>query len=343
MKVKNLVLLGFILSAVSYLSKQVEEEKANDQSSIGELEDIDLEEVKKELGAKLEKAVSEFGDVISAIAKIGSDAFEEFLNEEDDEEEALKERLEKAVAAKEETKEENEVSLPTFDFDELLHVFDEEEDEEEEVEEKEDDEEEEVEEREEDEEGDDLWHQKEDNSDALLKDLQDTLNSFEVPKVPEKALDEDEMLKDIGEAVARKEPSQELDELFDDLLKDTHNQIEKEVNSDEIDAIFKEIIDQEANKEEVSNKEEEKVKEEKEEDYVRELSQDIAPITPKRVPDVYDQINELYPYLSKSFVRSVYDLKEGIAQEYLRNPENQQTTGIGSDLYGGGCVCESEC
>ena len=41
---------------------------------------------------------------------------------------------------------------------------------------------------------------------------------------------------DIGEAVARKEPSQELDELFDDLLKDTHNQIEKEVNSDEIDA-----------------------------------------------------------------------------------------------------------
>ena len=312
MKVKNLVLLGFILSAVSYLSKQVEEEKANDQSSIGELEDIDLEEVKKELGAKLEKAVSEFGDVISAIAKIGSDAFEEFLNEEDDEEEALKERLEKAVAAKEEAKEENEVSLPTFDFDELLHVFDE--DDEEEVEEKEDDEEE-VEEKEEDEE-EDLWHQKEDNSDALLKDLQDTLNSFEVPKVPEKALDEDEMLKDIGEAVARKEPSQELDELFDDLLKDTHNQIEKEVNSDEIDAIFKEIIDQEANKEEVSNKEEEEVKEEKEEDYVRELSQDIAPITPKRVPDVYDQINELYPYLSKSFVRSVYDLKEGIAQEY---------------------------
>ena len=499
MKVKHLVLLGFILSAISYLSKQIEEEKGNKQSILGELEDIDLQEVREELGSKLEKAIIEFGDVVGAIAKIGSDAFDEFLSDEidDAEQEALIEKLKEAVAVKEEVQEDNMVELPHSAFDDLLNILgvDEEEfncacaencececncdceecdceecdcececaecDEEpltqeatleiaEEVQE-ETVEASTVEEAEEETEvqeeptvvEEDLWRIPEDDNEAILKDLQETLNAFfqqdvvetpifeeiselpvegemieeetetyveepteeaqavevseneeetpiideteveteETPEIEEEPVveeteeeiptleevevqeeveevdfDENQMLEEIQQAVEKKEPEKELDELFDELLKDTHNLVEKEINKEEIDAIFQEILEQEQGEDvqniveevtethveepaeeetqeedvseaqediEVETQEETPVVEETQEevsedpqDYVKELTDEIPEIMEKYVPDVYDQINELYPYLSKSFVRSVYDLKETIAAEY---------------------------
>lgn len=449
MKVKNLVLFGFILSAISYLSKQIEEENSDETDFLKELEEIDLEEVKKELGSKLESAIVEFGDVVGSIAKIGSDAFDKFLSsaQDDMQQEELLEKLKEAVEVSEETlsetdvyqeevedaQEEKEVyEVPENTFDDLLSLLKEvdlEEYAEEETSEQcencececeecdcdececdqececehcgchdeledlseqetqeandiqefelaierilkeaqeaiqkesqedifeevtpeinyeaEINEEEPVVEAQEETaeeylEGESLWHQPETDASKLLQDLCDTLNAFsfeedkeeelvqeekeeevEVEETQQEALetteleeteefdDTDEMLKEIEKAVESKESEEEkpLEELFDELLVDTHAQIEKEVSKDEIDEIFKEILEQE------------NVEEASQDDYVEELIEELPEEekVEEYVPDVYDQINELYPYLTKSFVRSVYDLKENIAEEY---------------------------
>ena len=63
-----------------------------------------------------------------------------------------------------------------------------------------------------------------------------------------------------------------------------------------------------------------------EEEYLDELKEDLKEELEEKAQeeivneapeaDIYAKINELYPYLSRGFVRAVYDLKESIANEY---------------------------
>ena len=348
MKVKNLVLFGFILSAISYLSKQIEEENDDEQKFFSELEDIDLQQVKDELGSKLEKAIVEFGDVVGSIAKIGSDAFDKFLNDasEDLEKEEYVEKLKEAIAFKEEKDnvENDALEVSSTTFDDLLNVIEEAvADEVEEV--QEEDKAEEVQEEaaeEEPSEEESLWHNASFNYDDLIQDLKDTLNSFdlgedetkeEVVEEPEPIVEEEVETEDISEeandvynivkeAASKPNEEKEIEDLFEDLLVDTKVKAQKEVDKDEIDAIFQEILDQENGEEEKEEEAEAETEEvQDEEDYLQDLIDDMqeeieAEQEEEAKPDIYDQINELYPYLTKNFVRSVYDLKQTIADEY---------------------------
>lgn len=343
MKVKNLVLFGFILSAISYLSKQIDEENDDEQKFFSELEDIDLQQVKDELGSKLEKAIVEFGDVVGSIAKIGSDAFDKFLSDasEDLEKEEYVEKLKEAIASKEEKDnvESDTLEVSSTTFDDLLNVIEEAvADEVEEV--QEEDKADEVEEavvEEEPSEEESLWHNASFNYDDLIQDLKDTLNSFDLDEgeikeevVEEPAVEEvqtedsleeaNDVYNIVKEAASKPNEGKEIEDLFEDLLVDTKIKAQKEVDKDEIDAIFQEILDQENGEEEKKEVEDETEEVKDEEDYLQDLIDDmqeeIEAEQEETKPNIYDQINELYPYLTKSFVRSVYDLKQSIADEY---------------------------
>lgn len=128
-----------------------------------------------------------------------------------------------------------------------------------------------------------------------------------IDEEPVELFDEDEYLKQIQEAIentlAVGEDGQKVDmsDVFDE---------EKEITNDEIDEIFSEIIDQE-------NEPEEEVSDEYLESLLNDLKEALPEIKEEEtVKDVYAQINDLYPYLSRNFVRAVYDLKEPIATEY---------------------------
>lgn len=318
MKVKNLVLFGFILSAISYLSKQIEEENDDEQKFFSELEDIDLQQVKDELGSKLEKAIVEFGDVVGSIAKIGSDAFDKFLSDasEDLEKEEYVEKLKEAIASKEEKDnvESDTLEVSSTTFDDLLNV----------IEEAVADEVEEV-AKEEPSEEESLWHNASFNYDDLIQDLKDTLNSFDLGEEVEEVQAEDSLEEAndayniVKEAASKPNEGKEIEDLFEDLLVDTKVKAQKEVDKDEIDAIFQEILDQENGEEEKEVEvETEEVKDGEDylQDLIDDMQEEIEAEQEETKPDIYDQINELYPYLTKSFVRSVYDLKQSIADEY---------------------------
>lgn len=297
MKVKNLILFGFVLSAISYLSKQLEEDGTKEE--IG-LEDIDLEEIKKELGDRLEKSVVEFGDVVSAIVGIGSEAFDRFVEKTEDinspeEFKNVQKEFDKVFAELDEEVanvqvEEKLSGQAAFDrafaeLDNRIVVK----------------------------EGETLPNQQ------LLDDLKDILDSIEedeifveVEEEVEEA-DEEELFKRIQEAILRADFEEEKEEEFE-----VYKEPVKEASLKEIEDIFSEILEAEPV---VEEEEEELILEENE--YIDDLIDDLKDYyedeRTESVKDIYDQINELYPYLSKGFVRSVYDLKESIAYEYPYN------------------------
>lgn len=132
----------------------------------------------------------------------------------------------------------------------------------------------------------------------------------------------------------------DIDKIFAEIIN-------QEKSSDEtlkaIDELLKESISFEAEKPEVKAEEKVEVKEEKIpvkaevkkavteldddlKDYINELNEALAEKEKKsfkevNIPrnDIYEQINQLYPNLTRDFVHAVYDLKETIAQDYPLN------------------------
>ncbi len=89
---------------------------------------------------------------------------------------------------------------------------------------------------------------------------------------------------------------------------------DSEVDIDEIDRVFKEILAQEGYSQEPVDLTA------TEDDYLEALANELKEaLEEDPVPtqeDIYASINELYPYLNMNFIRSVYDLKEEIADTY---------------------------
>ncbi|MDO5438749.1 MAG: hypothetical protein Q4F09_01755 [Erysipelotrichaceae bacterium] len=211
MKVKNLVLFGFVLSALSYLNEQAKNEDNNDFDFLNNLEDVDLDKIRKEFGDGLENVVGEFGDVVSSIVKIGSEAFDRYLqNYENGGEETLKKI--KEVIDENQQEQDEEVPLRSFfeekepdswavDLDSFLRGSDE-------VENK------------------------------VLTDLTELLNELgETQEEVEKT--EEDYLREIEKAVGAQQPEGETSvETSDEPLMPEMSDAE----SDEIDALFSEII-----------------------------------------------------------------------------------------------------
>lgn len=89
MKVRNLVLFGFVLSALNYLALQAREEKR--LNDLDELKNVDLEQLRKQVGDRLQIMVSEFGTAVNSIVNIGSEAFDRYMLDMQKNEDDLKE------------------------------------------------------------------------------------------------------------------------------------------------------------------------------------------------------------------------------------------------------------
>lgn len=187
-----------------------------------------------------------------------------------------------------------------------------------------------------------------DQKQLLIDELEDLINNLEVDGEIHSELDEDfseedylSQIKDaINNTIILDEDGEEVDlsDVFEEEIKHEPN----EINQDEIDEIFSEILKQEGLADEEPS--EEVVDEAKEylDELVDELNESMESETLEddevneeetedtledeevedayeEALDVYAQINELYPYLSRGFVRAVYDLKEAIANEYPIN------------------------
>lgn len=83
MKVKNLVLFGFVLSALNYLSAQIVQEKEDGTADVNleALKNVNLDKIRGEVGDKLESMVGEFGTAVSSIVGIGSEAFDRYIQD----------------------------------------------------------------------------------------------------------------------------------------------------------------------------------------------------------------------------------------------------------------------
>lgn len=339
MKFRHIVLFGIVASIMAYLNNTLEEEKTDDkqESILDELkelidnkfEDIDiekkLEEIKEKAPEQLKEAsetvkdvtdnlIEELNSIVTTLEDIASAAVEELDSDEcenEKESEAFKEPV---------LSEENEaVSQPLevektedliSEIEELMASLDakDETSEEETLDEPVLENETEVAEEE-------TVDKTADNEALIDKELEDFDEEDYLAKIKE-AIDSTIALDENGEVADMGEVLNEEDE-------------RKEITRDEIDEIFSEILKQEGLMSEEENSEEpEEVEPEEmpEEEYLDELKEDLKEELEEKAQeeivneapeaDIYAKINELYPYLSRGFVRAVYDLKESIANEY---------------------------
>lgn len=339
MKFRHIVLFGIVASIMAYLNNTLEEEKTDDkqESILDELkelidnkfEDIDiekkLEEIKEKAPEQLKEAsetvkdvtdnlIEELNSIVTTLEDIASAAVEELDSDEcenEKESEVFKEPI---------LSEENEaVSQPLevektedliSEIEELMASLDakDETSEEETLDEPVLENETEVAEEE-------TVDKTADNEALIDKELEDFDEEDYLAKIKE-AIDSTIALDENGEVADMSEVLNEEDE-------------RKEITRDEIDEIFSEILKQEGLMSEEENSEEpEEVEPEEmpEEEYLDELKEDLKEELEEKAQeeivneapeaDIYAKINELYPYLSRGFVRAVYDLKESIANEY---------------------------
>ena len=334
MKFRHIVLFGIVASIMAYLNNTLEEEKTDDkqESILDELkelidnkfEDIDiekkLEEIKEKAPEQLKEAsetvkdvtdnlIEELNSIVTTLEDIASAAVEELDSDEcenEKESEAFKEPV---------LSEENEaVSQPLevektedliSEIEELMASLDakDETSEEETLDEPVLENETEVAEEE-------TVDKTADNEALIDKELEDFDEEDYLAKIKE-AIDSTIALDENGEVADMSEVLNEEDE-------------RKEITRDEIDEIFSEILKQEG----LMSEEENSVEPEEmpEEEYLDELKEDLKEELEEKAQeeivneapeaDIYAKINELYPYLSRGFVRAVYDLKESIANEY---------------------------
>ncbi len=316
MKLKNVVLIGVVASIMAYLNNNLElEENDNRIDELFEevkaivaekLNNFDLEErlagLDEEVSEDVNKAKEVAGEISDNLIKELNEAVDSILNREDEEvskEDERREELVKELEAllaevepSERPKEDEKVFIPKI---EPFYL----------------------------ESDDDKGNEYEDKVSVLNVNI-----PKEIPKIENFVLEsdddniyyedsvnvlthddeevslDDEYLKQIKEAIDK------VEDVSSDVLKTTDEE-PKEITKDEIDELFSEII----NEENSENEDKEEVSDEYLESLLNDLK-DAIPEVKEETVDVYAQINELYPYLSRNFIRAVYDLKEAIATEY---------------------------
>lgn len=321
MKFKHVVLFGVVASIMSYLNSETSSEQDNDRQEeiLGEIKELldsdaneltiakKLDEIKEEIPEHYERAeemakdvsddlIDELNSIVASLSSSEDDEpvsvqnnqpvlepkkVEETVKEEDDYRKNLIKDLEDLLSGIEgEPKEPVVVAAPSMPEEKVI---------------------------------------------PEIEDLVDEIRDHEPEEVTQEDDDlsdytEDDFLKQIEEAIAN--ATNDLAE--EDEIKEP-TPVKEEVSESEIDDIFADILNQE-NKEPVVE-ETPTIKDEDAylDELIDELKGDVKPETVEEVEpevteeDIYTKIHELYPCLNPSFIRSVYSLKESIAEEYPLN------------------------
>ena len=327
MKFKHVVLFGVVASIMSYLNSEANSEQDTDRQEeiLGEIKELldsdaneltidqKLDEIKEEIPEHYEKAeqmakdvsddlIDELNSIVASLSSITEEVVDSFVADENKPAELAVEK--ETCKCEEETTKSSE---------------------------------------------EDAYRQN------LIKDLEDLLSGIDAdvekqPVVAEEPVKSEQAeipeIEDLMDEICENEPEAVNDEedlseyTEDDFLRQIEEAIanatanyteepvapvaptKEECSNSEIDDIFADILNQE-NEEVVEPSE---PTEAEEDAYLDELIDELkgnleTKVEPEvvetpSVDDVYARIQELYPGLNAGFIRSVYNLKETIAEEY---------------------------
>ena len=308
MKPKNIVLLGFINEAVKYLDQHIDEDKHD--YKLSKLKNIDLVSLEDELSKNLASSLGTMQNTMTSLLNAGNEAFEEFLDNHSDAESAFVSDLNNIFDVnldgnQKSSKEELEDLLSFYNLD---------------------------------------------------KKVDDAASDYERKKLGTYLSNNanDEFLKEIAKAASqtknnteteetRNDANPELDHLFNEIIdhengdnEDNTEQVEETESNDLVKEVSaEEEIPTSESIEKVEAPEKEKVEEVAKtnvpesnatDEYVGSLIEDLKVQLAKedKVIDeeeekrkaVYEKVSSSYPYLQQSFVKSVYDMKDSINDEY---------------------------
>ena len=289
MILENIVLLGFVDSAVEYLDNEFKYE--GKPAYLNDLNIVDLCNIRDDLNERINNTLNADKETIKALKQTGSDAFKRFLDDRKNNFSLMDEINDLFEEVEEPTEEKNE-ALGLEDIRDLL-----------------------------------AFYNINDNLEGK-DDIEEEIKEVEEENIYSDFV-EDDIFRKISAASAKlkeEEENEAIDIDIDALFSDVIDQPTEAFNQNEIDEIFDEIVNSELIQDDIPEVNEEEIKEEENEVFVSSLIEELRKGLLKEEEDkkkelvqknsIYDQINAMYPYLSQGFIRAVYDLKENIAIEY---------------------------
>lgn len=309
MKPKNIVLLGFVNEAVKYLDQHIDEDKHD--YKLSKLKNIDLVSLEEELGKSLASSLGTMQNTMTSLLNAGNEAFDEFLEAHSNNESDFVKDINNIFdvdlnADKKSDKEELENLLSFYNLDKKVE--------------------------------------------EAVENQNEEVEIVDVPNVdPTNDALKDEFLREIAKAASqskdissidelKNETNPEIDSLFSEIVDHENNvAFEETFNINNDDALKESVVDDDIpvneSKEDnipVSEKTESYVKVQSQNqivtgNYVNSLINDMngqlvkdeqAAIEEENRKAIYEKVSASYPYLQQSFVKTVYDMKDEINDEY---------------------------
>ena len=287
MELENIVLLGFVDSAVKYLDEEFKYEDV--PAYLRDFNIVELCNIRDDLNERISSSLGVYSETVKKLVQTGNDAFEKFIDDRKrnytliDE---INDMFEEVLGTNEEHKEEY---LGITDLRELLS-----------------------------------YYNIEDQLIEIVDEEKDNIPLFEEEFKIETTKEDDELFERIKLASQSLNDEEEIEDDINEILindEDNHEELEEEKI---IDDIFNEIVSE---ADDLASVEAALEDERQDNDvYVSTLIEDLRKQLLKEEEEkqrqiekhntVYDQISKMYPYLSHAFIRSVYDMKDDIAIAY---------------------------
>lgn len=299
MELENIVLLGFVDSAVKYLDQEFKYD--GQPPYLKDFNIVELCNIRDDLNKRISSSLGTYTETVSKLVKTGNDAFDKFIDDRKNNYTLLDEISDIFDEALDDGYHKEEY-LGITDLRELLSYYNIKDDLNPEV----------------------PVTKEEDKSIPLFEETKIETTS-EDDAIFEQISKAKDLLDDENHEEEKHEDYEDLDKEIDNILAGVLVDEDKKDEDLEIDDIFNEIINKDEDENIFFNEEEEK---HEDDIYVSSLINDLKAQLLKEEEEkekqlakrneIYMQINKMYPYLSQAFIRSVYDMKDSIAIEYPR-------------------------
>ena len=327
MKPKNVMLLGFVNKAVDYLDRHMDEEP---DARLAELKNVDLVAIKNKLSKNLDSTLGVMESTMSTLLKAGNEAFDEFIEENhgkdniedefnrifdvdfDEERKANQEELVKLLSFYNLDDDFGTVPVSNEDYDLMNQI---------------------------------IKNSTSDDVDDIMPIEHDSAKEDEIDSIfTEIVNNEDKTIKeDANEIVEENVNIEDIQEVESENIEEVVEEqipveetIEEQSEVVEIETIEELPVDEQTETTEDVTKEDGVQVEDTEEiddsvetqhqSYVSTLIDELREQLLReeaekkeredRNKEIYNHISELYKYLPDGFIRSVYEYKESIANDY---------------------------
>lgn len=263
MKPKNVMLLGFVNSAVDYLNRHMDEEP---DTRLAELKNVDLASLKDELSDNLDASLGTMQSTMSTLLKAGNEAFDKFVEDTHSSGSAISDQFNNLFDIDlDNTRQTNQEELAR-----LLSFYNLE--------------------------NDDEDNNVDNSDDELMQKIAKNVTSDDTSDIisSTETVKQEEGIDSIFNEIVENEDKPVVEELKE--VKINEQQVKQDVQKQETQAYVSSLI---------SDLREELIKEE---EYKKQEE--------NKKNEIFERISKLYPYLPEGFIRSVYELKEGLSTEY---------------------------